>query len=71
MLALDRYFQVYESQTPDFVTRIWLQDKFAGEAEFRGRSVDKQQINVPISYILEGPGISIELLYHLSYFYCR
>ncbi len=24
LLALDRYFNTYETQTPDFVARIWL-----------------------------------------------
>jgi len=55
LLALDKYFNTYEKQSPEFVARIWLGDKFAGEAEFHGRSVDSQQINIPISLILSGP----------------
>ena len=34
LLALDRYFQVYEKVTPDFVARAWLGDAFAGGHEF-------------------------------------
>ena len=32
LLALDRYFNTYEAQTPDFVARVWLGDQYAGEA---------------------------------------
>ncbi len=35
LLTLDRYFNTYESQTPDFVARIWLGDTYAGSNEFR------------------------------------
>jgi len=55
LLALDKYFQTYEKQEPEFVARIWLGDQFAGEAEFKGRSIDAQQINIPMSFLLEGP----------------
>ena len=30
LLALDRYFNTYEAQTPDFVARIWLGDAVRG-----------------------------------------
>ena len=51
LLALDRYFATYERATPDFVARAWLGDAYAGEQQFRGRSTDRQQFNVPMSYI--------------------
>src|SRR5262249_5225291 len=38
LLALDRYFETYEKTTPDFVARVWLGDRFAGEHAFRGRT---------------------------------
>ncbi len=56
LLALDRYFQVYEKATPDFVARAWLGDAFAGGHEFRGRSTDSHQINVPMSYLMSRQG---------------
>ena len=31
LLALDRYFNTYEAQTPDFVARVWLGERYAGE----------------------------------------
>ncbi|HYE14220.1 MAG TPA: hypothetical protein VD968_07265, partial [Pyrinomonadaceae bacterium] len=48
LLALDRYFNTYEKTTPDFVARAWLGDAYAGSQEFRGRSTDRQQVNVPM-----------------------
>jgi alpha-2-macroglobulin len=56
LLALDRYFQVYEKATPDFVARAWLGDAFAGGHEFRGRTTDRHQINVPMSYLMGQSG---------------
>ncbi len=53
LLALDRYFNTYEAQTPDFVARLWLGSQYAGEAAFRGRTTEHRQINVPMSYIAE------------------
>jgi uncharacterized protein YfaS (alpha-2-macroglobulin family) len=56
LLALDRYFNTYEAQTPDFVARIWLGDGYAGDATFRGRTTEYQQINIPMSYVAAKPG---------------
>jgi len=56
LLALDRYFQVYEKATPNFVARAWLGDAFAGGYEFRGRTTDSHQINIPMSYLMAQPG---------------
>ncbi|HYP01473.1 MAG TPA: alpha-2-macroglobulin family protein, partial [Pyrinomonadaceae bacterium] len=53
LLALDRYFNTYERATPDFVARVWLGGGYAGEQAFRGRSVDRQQLNVPMSTLVE------------------
>jgi hypothetical protein len=53
LLALDRYFNTYEKVTPDFVARAWLGQTFAGSQEFRGRTTDRQQVNVPMRYLAE------------------
>lgn len=53
LLALDRYFNTYEKATPDFVARAWLGDAYAGEQQFKGRSTDRQQFDVPMSYIAQ------------------
>ncbi|MGH9832733.1 MAG: alpha-2-macroglobulin family protein [Blastocatellia bacterium] len=56
LLALDRYFEVYEKATPDFVARAWLGDAYAGGHEFRGRTTERHQINVPMSYLMGQSG---------------
>ncbi|MDT4968148.1 MAG: alpha-2-macroglobulin [Acidobacteriota bacterium] len=56
LLALDRYFNTYEKVTPDFVAKVWLGDQFAGQQQFRGRSTDRQQVNVPMRYLAEKDG---------------
>ena len=56
LLALDRYFQTYERGTPDFVARAWLGDAFAGEQQFRGRSTERRQFEVPMSRLAERGG---------------
>jgi alpha-2-macroglobulin len=53
LLALDRYFKTFEKVTPDFVARTWLGERFAGEQTFRGRSTDRQQVNVPMRYLAQ------------------
>jgi len=51
LLALDHYFNVYEKVTPNFVARMWLGDKFAGEHDFRGRSTKRMHVDVPMAYL--------------------
>ena len=51
LLSLDRYFNVYEKVTPNFVAKVWLGDKFAGEHKFKGRSTDRKHIDVPMDYL--------------------
>jgi uncharacterized protein YfaS (alpha-2-macroglobulin family) len=60
LLALDRYFQTYEKTTPDFVARLWLGDTFAGEHAFRGRSADRQHVEIPMR-VLTAPGTGADL----------
>ena len=51
LLALDKYFDTYEKVTPDFVARVWLGDGLAGEQTFKGRSADKNLLEIPMSYL--------------------
>ncbi len=57
LLALDRYFQTYEAQTPEFVARVWLSDQYVAGFEFVGRTTDYQMVTVPMSYLAEQDGI--------------
>ena len=52
LLSLDRYFNTYEAQTPDFVARLWLGDTYAGSNEFHGRSTERQETSIPMTYVL-------------------
>jgi uncharacterized protein YfaS (alpha-2-macroglobulin family) len=56
LLALDRYFNTFEKVTANFVARAWLGERFAGEQIFRGRSTDRQQVNVPMRYLAQQSG---------------
>jgi uncharacterized protein YfaS (alpha-2-macroglobulin family) len=58
LLALDKYFDAFEKVTPDFVARIWLGNAYAGEQIFKGRSVDSNVLNIPMSYLTEQGGTS-------------
>jgi hypothetical protein len=63
LLALDKYFNTFEAQTPDFVARLWLGNTYAGQSEFRGRNTDLHQTNIPMSYVLsETTGGSQDLI---------
>jgi uncharacterized protein YfaS (alpha-2-macroglobulin family) len=61
LLALDKYFNAFEKVTPDFVARVWLGSTYAGEQIFKGRSVDSNQLNIPMSYLV-GQGGSSDLI---------
>ena len=53
LLALDRYFNTYESITPDFVARMWLGDTYVAAHEYHGRTTDTQQTTVPMHYLTD------------------
>jgi alpha-2-macroglobulin len=53
LLALDRYFATYEKTVPAFVARVWLGQSYAGEQNFKGRSIERQQLNLPMSALQE------------------
>ncbi len=51
LLALDRYFTTYEKVTPDFVARIWLGDRFAGQHAFKGRTTEYSDVKIPMQWL--------------------
>ncbi|MBC7807944.1 MAG: hypothetical protein H7145_17585 [Akkermansiaceae bacterium] len=57
LLALDRYFRTYEGVTPDFVARLWLGDRLAGEGTFRGRTTDRSEMQIPMVFLAQTPGV--------------
>lgn len=52
LLALKRYFDVYEAQTPNFVARVWLGERFAGEHTFSGRETDRARVSIPMTDVV-------------------
>ncbi|HNJ98723.1 MAG TPA: hypothetical protein PLV13_11390, partial [Ilumatobacteraceae bacterium] len=52
LLALKHYFEVYESATPDFVARVWLGDRFAGDHTFSGRTTERSRVSIPMSDVI-------------------
>ena len=59
LLALDRYFATYERETPEFVARVWLGDRYAGGHAFSGRSGDRHQVSVPMRVLVEDDPSSV------------
>ncbi|HEU4560441.1 MAG TPA: alpha-2-macroglobulin family protein, partial [Longimicrobium sp.] len=53
LLALDRYFHAFEGQTPEFVARIWLGERFAGSHNFSGRNADRWNLSAPMRVLHE------------------
>jgi uncharacterized protein YfaS (alpha-2-macroglobulin family) len=53
LLALDRYFNTFESQTPDFVARIWLGETYTGEHEYLGRTTEWHETQIPMGYLVD------------------
>jgi uncharacterized protein YfaS (alpha-2-macroglobulin family) len=53
LLALDRYFNTFEAQTPDFVARIWLGDTYAAGHEYEGYSTERHLTEIPMNYLVD------------------
>jgi len=53
LLALDRYFNTYEAQTPVFVARIWLGETYTGEHTYQGYTTERHETQIPMSYLVE------------------
>jgi uncharacterized protein YfaS (alpha-2-macroglobulin family) len=53
LLAMDRYFNTYEKVTPDFVARVWLGDRYAGEHAFKGRTTERHGIDIPMQWLAD------------------
>ena len=56
LVALDKYFAVYEKDTPEFVSHTWLGEMYAGEQKWNGRSTETKTVKVPMKNIVEGEG---------------
>lgn len=61
LLALNEYFDTFESVDPDFIARAWLGDTYAAESEFRGRSTDTNLTTVPTATLIENGDVDLVL----------
>jgi hypothetical protein len=53
LLAMHRYFTTFENVTPDFVSKVWLGEEFAGSYTFDGRTTTSATISVPTAQLIE------------------
>jgi hypothetical protein len=53
LLAMDHYFDTYESEEPEFIARIWLGDIYAAESTFSGYSTNRYQTMVPMQNLID------------------
>ena len=58
LLALDRYFNTFEAQTPDFVANIWLGETYVGGHAYVGRSTERHETTVPMAYLIEEAAVA-------------
>lgn len=58
LLAMDAYFRTYENVTPDFMARVWLGDRFAGEHAFKGYNTDRARIDIPMRWIQDPKNVN-------------
>ena len=65
LLAMDRYFRMFEKNEPDFEVNSWFGDSFLGSQQFKGRSVDTSLTKVPMTEVMEN-GIRDEKIMVLS-----
>ncbi len=66
LIALDKYFNVFEAKTPEFVAKIWLGDQYAGSHNYSGYSTEYQTSTIPMSYLMDAipAGESRDLVIH-------
>lgn len=60
LLAMKRYFDVFEATTPDFVARVWLGGSYSAEHVHRGRSIDTVRTAVPLTELDGDPDLVIQ-----------
>lgn len=53
VVALHRYFTVFEAVVPDLKARVWLDTDMCVEEAFQGRTTDTRITEIPMSYVLK------------------
>ncbi|HEY5927520.1 MAG TPA: hypothetical protein VIV11_37810, partial [Kofleriaceae bacterium] len=52
LMALDLYFKTYEKVTPNFISRVWLGNDYAGDHAFRGRTTEYYQVDIAMKDVV-------------------
>jgi uncharacterized protein YfaS (alpha-2-macroglobulin family) len=52
LIALNRYFQAFESVSPDFVARVWLGELYVSEHPFTGFTTDRAHTLLPMADLI-------------------
>jgi len=52
LLALRHYYDAFENSNPDFVARIWLGDRFAGQHNYQGHTTERATVSIPTGELL-------------------
>ncbi len=52
LLAIRHYYDTFETSSPDFVARIWLGDRFAGEHAYQGHTTERATVSIPTTQLL-------------------
>jgi hypothetical protein len=55
VVAIYKYFQVYEAVVPDLKARVWLDKDMCVQEAFVGRTTDTRITEIPMSYVLQNP----------------
>lgn len=51
LLALSKYFSVYEKAEPDFIAQFWLGEAISFEQKFVGRDLSSHEMKIPMEYL--------------------
>ena len=60
LIAMNRYFDTFESVTPDMVARAWIGDTYAAEHEYRSRTTDRDNTLVPMDQLTQDTTIVVQ-----------
>ena len=52
LVALNRYFETFESVTPEFVARVWLGELYVSEHPFSGYTTDRAHTLFPMADLI-------------------
>ncbi|CAF1370238.1 unnamed protein product [Adineta steineri] len=61
LIALEKYFNIKERDTPDFIANIWLDNDYCGQHQYKDRTTDTHTVNIPMKVILSPSSSNAEI----------